>query len=189
MAPSRIALLGGVVGPAAFVGAWAVGGVVADGYHSVEDAISRLAAVGATTRPLMTTGFVVFGAGMAGFAAGLRSALEGPAWGAALVAGCCTVGVAAVPLDGGRDALHGALAGAGYLALLAVPLLAARSLDKHRGAAVATAAAAGACLAASVAVEGPNGLWQRLGLTLLDVWVAATALRLALGPRPRVTGA
>jgi hypothetical protein len=48
---------------------------------------------------------------------------------------------------------------------------------------------AGGCLAGSVAVDGPNGLLQRLGLTTLDVWVAATALRMARRPRPTVTGA
>lgn len=181
------ALLGGVVGPAAFVGAWAVGGLVAEGYAPVDHAISRLAAVGVSTRPLMTAGFLVFGAGMAGFAAGLRSAHDGPGWVAALAAGGCTAAVAAVPLDGGHDGLHGALAGAGYVALVAVPLLMARTLDRGRGVAVATAALAGAFLAASVAVEGPNGLLQRLGLTLLDVWVATTALRMARGRRPTVT--
>ena len=189
MAASRIALLGGVVGPAAFVGAWAVAGLVAEGYSPVDDAISRLAAVGATTRPLMTAGFLVFGAGMAGFAAGLRSATSGPAWAAALAAGACTAGVAAVPLDGGRDGLHGLLAGAGYVALVAVPALAARSLDRGRGVAVATAAVAATSLAASVAVDGPDGLLQRLGLTLLDAWVATTAVRMARAPRPTVAGA
>ena len=184
MGPTRVALLGGVVGPAAFVGAWAVGGLVADGYAPVDDAISRLAAVGASTRPLMTTGFLVFGAGMAAFAVGLRSTLDGPAWVAALAAGGCTAGVAAVPVDGGRDALHGALAGAGYLALVAVPLLAARSRRGGREVAVATAVVAGVCLGASVAVEGPNGLLQRLGLTLLDAWVVATAVREVRGARP-----
>jgi hypothetical protein len=189
MGPTRVALLGGVVGPAAFVGAWAVGGLVADGYAPVDDAISRLAAVGANTRPLMTAGFLVFGAGMAGFAAGLRSVRDGPAWVAALAAGGCTAAVAAVPLDGGHDGLHGALAGAGYVALVAVPLLMARTLDRGRGVAVITAAVAGGMLAASVAVDGPNGLLQRLGLTLLDVWVAITAVRMARARRPTVTGA
>ena len=189
MDASRVAVLGGAVGPGAFVGAWAVGGLVAEGHSPVDDAISRLAAVGATTRPLMTAGFLVFGAGMVGFAAGLRSAVDGPAWLAALAAGCCTAGVAAVPLDGGHDGLHGALAGAGYVALAAVPLLVARSWPRGRRVAVATAIAAGLALTASVAVDGPNGLLQRLGLTLLDVWVATTAVRMARRPRRTVVGA
>ena len=148
MAGSRTALAGGVVGPAAFVGAWAVGGLIADSESPVDDAISRLAAVGATSRPVMTAGFLVFGAGMAAFAVGLRSALRGRAWVAALAAGGCTIGVAAVPLDNGHDGLHGALAGAGYVALLAVPLLAARPLGRGRTVPVVVAFAAGACLVA-----------------------------------------
>jgi hypothetical protein len=189
MAGSRTALAGGVVGPAAFVGAWAVGGLIADSESPVDDAISRLAAVGATSRPVMTAGFLVFGAGMAAFAVGLRSALRGRAWVAALAAGGCTIGVAAVPLDNGHDGLHGALAGAGYVALLAVPLLAARPLGRGRTVPVVVAFAAGACLVASVATSGPNGLFQRLGLTLLDVWVAGAAVHLMRRGRPTVTAA
>ncbi len=184
-----MALAGGVLGPCAFVAAWAVAGVVAEGYSPVDEAISRLAAVGAPTRPLMTAGFLAFGAGMAAFAAGLRSASDGWAGLAALAAGCCTVGVAAVPLDGGHDGLHGALAGLGYGALVAVPLLAAEPAGRRSAVAVGTAVVAGACLAASVAVEGPDGLLQRLGLALLDGWLVATAVRMARQRRPTVTAA
>ena len=42
--------LGGMVGPAAFVGAWAVLGARLPGYDPTQDAISRLAADGAPTR-------------------------------------------------------------------------------------------------------------------------------------------
>jgi hypothetical protein len=167
-----------VIGPAVFVAAWTVGGVVTEGYSPVDDAISRLAAVGAPSRPLMTAGFLGFGVGMAAFATGLRTSLAGPAWLAALAAGACTAGVAAVPLDAGYDGLHGALAGAGYAALVAVPATAARPLGRRGTVAVVVALIAGACLLASVVVDGPNGLFQRLGLTLLDAWVAVIALRL-----------
>ncbi len=184
MPARRPALLGGVAGPAAFVAAWAIGGAVATGYSPVDDPISRLAAVGASTRPHMTDGFLGFGAGVAAFAAGgLRPSLDGPAWLAALAAGACTVGVAAVPLDAGRDGLPCARAGHGDAALVAVPALAARPLagDDRRGAAVAAAAVAAVaagCLAASVAASSGDGLLQRLGLTTLDVWLAVTAVRL-----------
>ncbi|MGB4746437.1 MAG: DUF998 domain-containing protein, partial [Candidatus Microthrix parvicella] len=50
--------MGGIVGPAAFIGAWVAGTVVLDGYSPITDAISRLAAVGADTRWLMSTGFL-----------------------------------------------------------------------------------------------------------------------------------
>jgi hypothetical protein len=183
MPARRPALLGGVAGPAAFVAAWAIGGAVATGYSPVDDPISRLAAVGASTRPLMTAGFLGFGAGVAAFAAGgLRPSLDGPAWLAALAAGACTVGVGAVPLDGGRDGLHGVLAGLGYAALVAVPALAARPLarDGRRdgAAAVVVAAVAAACLVASATASSGDGLLQRLGLTTVDAWLALTAVRL-----------
>jgi hypothetical membrane protein len=168
-------LLGGVVGPVAFVAAWAIGGALAEGYSPRDDAISELAAVGATTRPLMTAGFVLFGAGMIAFSRALE---RGPAV-AAVAAGVCTIGVAAVPLDAGYDGLHGALAGAGYAALVAVPATAAMRLRPSSGAvAAAVAVVAGACLVASVVVTGPNGLFQRLGLTLVDAWLAVTAVRM-----------
>ena len=54
--------MGGIVGPAAFIGAWVAGTVVLDGYSPITDAISRLAAVGADTRWLMSTGFLAFAA-------------------------------------------------------------------------------------------------------------------------------
>lgn len=182
-------MVGGVVGPVAFVAAWALGGALAEGYSPRDDAISRLAAVGATTRPLMTAGFVVFGVGMVVFSLALAPALGRATALSALAAGSCTLAVAAVPLDAGDDGLHGVLAGAGYAALVAVPGTAALRLRSIAGAAAAaTAVAAGACLVASVAVEGPNGLLQRLGLTLVDGWIVVTAVGL-LVERPRTVSA
>lgn len=178
-----------MLGPCVFVAAWVVAGAVAEGYSPVDDPISRLAAVGATTRPLMTAGFLGFGAGMTAFALGLRSALPGPAWLAALAAGAFTVGVAAVPLDGGHDALHGFLAGFGYVALLAVPVTATRRRGPGRTVALTTALVAAVCLAASTVVDGPNGLWQRSGLTILDGWVVVTALHMIRSQRPTVPAA
>ena len=70
---TRVAALAGVVGPAAFIGAWSVGAAVTSReYSSIDDAISRLAAVGADTRALMTTGFVGFGVGLPVYAWALR---------------------------------------------------------------------------------------------------------------------
>ena len=172
---------GGIVGPAAFIGGWAVGGAVRAGYSPVEDAISRLAAVGASTRPLMTAGFVAFGVGVPVYALALRRALPGPAWTTAVATGLATLGVAATPLDTSAavDAVHGVFAGTGYATLAATPLLAARPLAAagHRRAAVASAAtglASAACLAATLVGER-HGLWQRLGLTIGDAWLVASA--------------
>ena len=58
----RVAALGGIVGPVGFVGAWiASAAITSMPYSSIDDAISRLAAVGADTRWLMTAGMVTFG--------------------------------------------------------------------------------------------------------------------------------
>lgn len=167
----------GALGPIAFVTAWAVGGGTTDrAYSPVRATISRLAAVGADTRPLMTAGFVVFGVAVPTFALALRRAVPGPAWVAAVVTGTATLAVAALPLDRSAsiDAAHGVAAGVGYVSLALTPLLAARPLlrlGERRlaitGLALATVAAV--ALPVSLAVE-QTGLFQRLGLGAVDLW-------------------
>ncbi|MDQ1375247.1 MAG: hypothetical protein QOJ09_2585, partial [Actinomycetota bacterium] len=149
----RLAALGGVVGPVGFVAAWAVGGAAAHGYSPIDDAISRLAAVDASTRGLMTAGFVTFGVGVPLYGLALRDRITGPAWASAVATGLATLGVAALPLDRSpaSDLAHGACASVGDATLAAVPLLAAGPLRRQgtrRAAAVTLAAGAvsGACL-------------------------------------------
>jgi hypothetical membrane protein len=190
----RALAAGGVVGPALFVGAWASAGARTPGFSAVDDAISDLAAVGASTRVLMTAGFVGFGLGLIAFGAALRDQLDGPAWIAAVVTGASTIAVAATPLGGwSGDGVHALFAGVGYVSIVALPLLAARPISRRGArawarASVAMGAVAGACLLASTL--GPaHGLWQRLGLTIGDVWIVTTAVALIasnrrLIPRP-----
>jgi hypothetical membrane protein len=172
------------VGPAAFVAAWAGSGATTEGYSPVHDAISDLAAVGAPTRVAMTAGFVVFGVGLIAFGFALRTALDDRAWVAAVATGACTIGVAATPLGGwSGDTVHAIFAGAGYFMIVALPLLASVPLAAagRRGWAIAsrvTGVTAALCLAATT--FGPaHGFWQRLGLTVGDIWIAVTALALA----------
>jgi hypothetical protein len=180
----RLRALGGVIGPVVFVGTWARAGAATTGYSPVDDAISDLAAVGASTRVAMSVAFVVYGLGLVAFGSALRDLGERPAAVAAVVTGVATIGVAATPLDGwAGDGLHGACAGIGYAALVALPLLAARShaVNGRRGwafASVLTAVATGGCLVASTFTTH-NGLWQRLGLTVGDTWIVVTALVMA----------
>lgn len=176
---------GGVIGPAAFVTAWAVLGAGADGYDPVRDAISRLAAVGAPTRPVMTGALVVLGTGMVLYSQTLRTRLGGPAWAAALANGVFTLGIAALPLGSSYDTFHGIAAGLGYVSLAAVPLLAAPRVASarrdgtggllHARVAVATGILSGLSLALSLA-GWRSGLFQRLGLTLAQAWVVASAV-------------
>jgi hypothetical membrane protein len=182
VAALRLTALGGLVGPAAFVGAWAVGGAAARNYSPVDDAISRLAAVDASTRGLMTGGFVVFGVGLPLYGLALRDRLSGPAWASAVATGLATLGVAAFPLDRSPtlDVVHGAFASIGYATLASVPLLAAaplRAEGKTRAAAASLAigALSGACLLATLAGRR-HGLFQRAGLTAGDAWIVASAL-------------
>lgn len=160
----------GVVGPTAFVAAWAIAGARRDGYSPIEDAISRLAELGASSRPLMNAGFVTFGVAVPTFAVAARQALGPPATAALVVAGLSTLGVAATPLGPGPDTAHGVFAGIGYVAMAAAPVLA----DRRRGALVSAIAAA-SLVATTV---GPaHGLFQRLGLGVVDAWIVVTALR------------
>jgi hypothetical protein len=178
----RLLVLGGVIGPVAFVGAWLLGSAITENYSAVDDAISDLAAVGAPNRAVMTVGFVVFGCGLIAFGFALRALLDGGAWIAAVVTGVSTIAVAATPLGGwSGDGVHAAFAGVGYVSLVGLPLLAARPMAGGVGLRPAVsrtmAAISAACLAASTL--GPaHGLWQRLGLTVTDAWIVLTALGL-----------
>ncbi len=174
----RLLLLGGVAGPAAFVGAWLVGGLLREGYDPVEQTISRLAEQGAPTQPLMTAGFVAFGVLVPAYASRLR---PGSLRLAATASGLATLGVAATPLSpaGGTtlDSLHYVAAATGYAAQAASPLLGATALPRpalSRAVGVACAAS----LVASLVDSRRAGLWQRLGLGLVDVWFAVLAVHL-----------
>ena len=178
---------GGIIGPAAFVGAWVAGAAATRPYSPVHDAISRLAAVGADTRPLMTAGFVGFGIAVPMYAAVLRRVVDGPAWVSAVATGVATLAVAALPLDRSPtvDTWHGIAAGVGYVTLAATPLLAARPLAAQgsRGLA-ASGIAAGVISAVGLALTTtslPHGLLQRVGLTASDAWIAVSAAAILTG--------
>jgi hypothetical membrane protein len=189
---ARRGALGGIVGPTAFVVAWSIGSVSASHYSAIDDAISRLAEVGAPTRALMTAGFVAYGVGLLIYSPALRAALPGWSWVTAAATGLATLGVAAAPLGRSSrgDTVHGLFAGAGYITLALTPLLAAgplRRAGRPVGAclSIAVGAAAGIALLATTATD-LNGLFQRIGLTIVDVWIVATAveiLRMRLTPR------
>jgi hypothetical protein len=157
-----------------------VGGAVTDGYSPVRDAISHLAELGALTRPWMTAGMVAFGIGVPVFGLGLRKAVDGPAWLAAIAAGAGSLAVAAVPLRPGEDVPgHAVAASFAYLTVSLVPLLAAPHLrGRWRAASIAAGVGAGVCLAAT-AIGPAHGLFQRAGLTIVDAWIIAMALRMS----------
>jgi hypothetical membrane protein len=183
----QVAALGLVVGPVAFVGAWAVAGAASAGYSPVDEAISRLAAVDAPQRTVMTLGFVTYGAALLAAVPVLRGSLIGRCWPAVAVNALATWAVAALPLDrsAGVDTAHGVAAAVGYASLAAAPALAAGPLVRsgRRVAGVVsalTAIAIAASLALTVVVDA-NGLAQRSGLGIGDVWLATVGVALASG--------
>ncbi len=189
---------GGVVGPTAFVAAWSIGAFANDRQLSaVDDAISQLAHVESNTRWLMTAGFIAFGVGVGLFAVAVRPVLgtATSAWLGATAAS--TLAVAALPLGASEtvDRLHGIAAGIGYITLIGAPLAARRPLEGLGAgllarAGVATAAISAVSLVASLTV-GPTGLFQRIGLTVVDVWIVVVAMLVTGGhlhPHPRPSG-
>jgi hypothetical protein len=182
----------GIIGPTAIVVAWSIGSRPASHNYANDHAISPRAAVGAPTRPLMTAGFVGFGVGLLVYAPALRSALPGWSWATVAATGLATLGVAAAPLgrSSSGDTVHGLFAGAGYVTLALTPLLAAGPLRRAghplaSSVSIAVGVGAGISLLATTATD-LNGLFQRIGLTIVDVWIVATAveiLRVGLTPR------
>jgi hypothetical membrane protein len=181
----RRAAWGGVIGPVVFIATWAIAGAITDGYSPVDDAISDLAAVHASTRVAMTAAIVVLGVGLCCYAVALRVVLRGPAWIAAAVTAVATIGVAIAPLDHSPavDHLHGVFAGTGYAALALTALL---SVAPSNGAWSRLAAITGTVCAVALALTltgTASGLFQRVGLTAGDAWVVASAAVMLRDPR------
>ena len=176
--------LGLVAGPAAFISGWVIGGGGMSGYSPVDDAISRIAAVGAPNRELMTAAFVAYGAAVIAGSVALRSSPLRRCWTLAAVNGAATIAVAALPLEhsASMDTWHGVAAGIGYLSITALPIVSAgplRDLGHERAAtlAVVGGVTSGVCLVATTVSEA-NGFFQRFGLTVGDVWLVATGIAL-----------
>lgn len=184
--PRTVAAACGIAAPLAFIGAWLAGGLRADGYDPLADAISQLAREGAPTRALMTTGFVVFGvllpvwAWRLGRELGSRTVRN-----AAVVAGVATLGVALLPLtrEGGQaqDGWHAVAAGVGYVAMALTPLLAAAPLrrlghERAAGTSMVVGMVSALALVGTVLVVDRSGGLQRLGLTIVDLWHVAVAV-------------
>lgn len=176
--------LGLVAGPAAFIGGWVVGGGRMPDYSPVNDAISRIAAVGAPERTLMTAAFVTYGASVVVGSTALRTSPLRRCWSIAAVNGAATIAVAALPLEhsASMDTWHGVAAGVGYVSITVLQLASAKPLretghDRAAALAIAGGVTSGLCLVATT-VSDANGFFQRLGLTVGDVWLVAAGLAL-----------
>lgn len=94
--------------------------------------------------------------------------------------GVSTLAVAATPLDrsGFVDQLHSVAAGTGYVTLAAVPLaaraaLTRRGFARHGAVGAALSVVSGVSLVVSLMIE-QTGLLQRVGLTVVDLWLVAS---------------
>jgi hypothetical membrane protein len=188
--------LGLVIGPATFVAAWAIGSVRRPGYSAVHDAISRLAELGSSQRPLMTMGFVVYAVGLLVGAVALKDSRLARCWPAAAVNSLATLAVALLPLgrSSAGDTQHAIAAVVGYLSIAALPALAAGPLGTANRPAARTASIAvsiliAACLLATIH-DGTHGAFQRAGLTIGDAYLITLGLARATNhpslrePRP-----
>ena len=179
---ARAAVLGGVVGPAAFIAAWGVLGATRADYEPTTRYISDLAAIGAPTRPWMTAGFVAYGIGLPLYGVAVRAYGRRAIGSLAIVTGLSTLGVAAFPLGAGSSHGHVIAAGIGYATIAAIPVVGAVRLARGRRfgwAALSAAVGVASATALVVSTKGAHpGLWQRTGLTLSDVWVAGHAIAL-----------
>ena len=162
-------------------------------YSPTTDAISRLAAVGADTRVLMSAGFLGFSTASIPAAGAVRRAIPGSAWVGVVGTGLATAAVAALPLDRNPviDAAHALAAGAGYALFVYAAAAAAKPLWEAGRRSLATISMCVAVLASAALVATPfveaSGLLQRIGLTSLDVWLATISAlvlsgRLAIDP-------
>ena len=118
---------------------------------------------------------VVFGIGCLLFAGLLRK----PAAISMTVAGLASFGVAAFPCTEGcpgfgsfTDTAHILFAGLHYTAFGLTP-----ALQSRRPGVLVLGGLAGVALLIHATGLGPNGLFQRIGLTTLDAWMIATASR------------
>ena len=187
----------GVAGPVLFIASWVTAGMLREGYDPTTHAISRLAAFETPDRWIVTAGIVAFGIGAVIFGLGIRRHIGSGAGLALVAAGLTSFAVAVFPCTKGcpgpgdfTDTAHVIAAGAHYVAFTLAVLLAGRENMRRSGAGYRTfcfmtGGLAALALSAQGLGMGPNGLMQRIGLTLNDFWMIVTALMLWRRARPR----
>jgi len=134
---SRLAALGGVVGPALFTVAWVTGSLRQAGHPAAEIQLSGLAADDARDPQIMMAGFVVLGVCSIGFGAALARVISPRSAGPWLVvtAGVATVAAGLFRRDhllltgpgftgeSWHNQVHDVASGVAYTAMLAAPLV------------------------------------------------------------------
>ncbi len=203
----RVLMACGVVGPAAFTTAWVVGTIRQPGYSVSDEHISGLAAPDARTPNVMRVGFITFGACAVGFAVALdrrlRDGIGGAGMGPALMAGSGLAIVAAGVLrrdrmsnfpppgapatrqsltNDGHDLASVTAQITGTLGLLALARRFARdpALRDLSGPAIGAAVTSSGAMAwfARAVTRPGNGIVQRVGVSIPQIFMARTAARL-----------
>lgn len=195
----------GIVGPVVFGLAAVIGAATGDGYRQTNQFVSELAASGASTRPLMTVGFVVLGVSTLALAWSMRILWPTSLLLAVLVAlsGITTLAAgtfscdAGCPTEGARSTsqvLHDVASVPTFLLWLAMALLAAWQFRRTTYGGVSLAL--GVIQIASIVVLGtftdrhpddPVGLVQRIDLLAVGTWFVATAVALRRTSRVRMS--
>lgn len=181
----------GALGPITFVVSWTVAGGVRTGYEPLDEPISRLFELGAPNRWMVIAGVVTYALGAIAFAGFLWG--RGVRAGAVFMglAGAAALGIVAFPCSPGcpgpglaTDDGHVLAAGTNYASFALAALSTTVTFRRRHEAATGylalslSLALVGAAGLAAQAVGAPHdGLLQRVGLTSLDVWMVATALR------------
>ena len=185
----------GILGVLAYVAAWAIGGMVWDGYDPTRQAISELFATGAptATRASLSAGLVASGLGLVAFGWAMDVGLPGRGrlgpW-LAVVSGVMTVAVVFVPCTAGcpgygtsvTDSLHVLTAGSGYVALMLAPLAIAWRVRDHLPwlAVAGWVLGGGSLVLFLVRTAGfgtaSTGLEQRIFNTAADAWYVLAAV-------------
>lgn len=183
----RVGAIGLVVAPIVFIVGWAVTGPNTLDYSAVYEAISELAAEGADQRMAMTGAFVGYGIWLLVAVPAVRRSVLRPIAPALVVNALATFAVAALPLhrSTAMDRGHGVAAFVGYASLAAIPLLGGLALRRadRPGLAAASFAASGlvALFLVFSALVDADGLFQRLGLTVGDLWLVAAGVAILAG--------
>jgi hypothetical protein len=197
----RVAAIAAIVGLGAYIGGWAIAGVVRAGYDPREQAISELFELGApcTSRGWIVVGLLLSGVALIAFGPTLDRGLPGTGRLGPLlvvVSGVFTVLVVAAPCSPGcpgtgtawNDTAHTITAGAGYASLVLAPLAFAWRLRRAAPRLAAWSFALGAVAGAGFVVRylGVVPAWpgaqQRLFNTVADAWYLLVAVRLLRRP-------
>lgn len=200
----RLAVIGGVVGPALFAAGVLAGGVLYDGYSHSTQKISELGGEGARYALLQNTNFIVLGLSIIGFSWGMARVLGRP------LTGPLAVGIfglfsaianGLLPCDVGCRGnttvgqLHNMTGLFGFIAAIVGMFVLARrwredpSWKSHVNPTRTAGLLATMGLVAFVASESSgafagSGIYQRIFVGVLLLWVAVTATRLIGEIRP-----